>query len=516
MSTTSHSPFAQSVANTRRTGTPSTSLVAQSRAARLNERDQTEDRQGAQDYLNKYTNFLGCRKIRSLSLGSSSLPGLLLQDLGSDLPITDYIHTTDLGTEVRFLQRALAYFLQCTGGISNDVYDHVGAVGCDIVRTGDATDGSSILNFRLAKNNGLQEEDVKFMGVLLGLLETDPKNHPSDDIERLALRHLLVRVNNDVNKMYKRIWNSPISMPKCFFGMKKLDERYEEYESQELHCLGLNRRVVLRECDRKPHLVSRTEIAKISMAEISVDVSTCSDHLLRLHKASQAARRLLRSRNPSEIRNELRRLLECFRMAHNPASFCSIKEEELIKNFPLVLTDIAGPLMQLEVISGFLGRYRSQLTDTNANVAVKFFALTAPRSPTILIKGKSMSRLTHCEMQVLDYYLFQRRPSDQPKGTRTRIGKFIGISKDCCPLCSIIMGILSGVFVVDGSHNNLSVWWSLPVFLFSEDGLFSQHRALFFQVVACWADEHGYRPDSCSQLKAITHNAHRIEGTRQQ
>ncbi|GJC99537.1 hypothetical protein ColKHC_08363 [Colletotrichum higginsianum] len=102
-------------------------------------------------------------------------------------------------------------------------------------------------------------------------------------------------------------------------------------------------------------------------------------------------------------------------------------------------------------------------------------------------------------MQVLDHYLLQRRPDNQLQGTRTRVGKFIGISKVCCPLCSIVMWTLTGVFAVDGSHDDLSVWWTLPLFLFCEDGLFSEHRRCFFRVVAHWADKHGYQPNSAWQ-----------------
>ncbi|OHW92558.1 hypothetical protein CSPAE12_08926 [Colletotrichum incanum] len=361
----------------------------------------TEDKREAQELLNTYTNFLGGKKTRLLFCESSKLPRLLLRDSADDLPIPNFFHTADLGAEVRSLQTGLAYFLQVTSGVSNDAYDHVGAVGCDVVQKGDGSDGGATLNFRLAKNNGLHEEDVKFMGILLGLLEMQSGNVFSDVVETLALRHLLVRVNHDVNVVYKRVWNNPGLKSKALIRPKTTDERYgrdyiivltwllDKYEPQELHCLGINRRIVIRECGRKS-THGTTEIAKVPMAKIVADSSLRSVHLLQLHQASQAACRLLHNRIASEIRNGLRSLLEYFRKAGLSTGLCSTKEEELIRIFPFVLTDIAEPLLQLGVITGFLGRYRSQLADANAEVAVRFFSLTAPRNPTVMVKDNQL------------------------------------------------------------------------------------------------------------------------------
>ncbi|KAJ0159260.1 hypothetical protein CTA2_10035 [Colletotrichum tanaceti] len=272
----------------------------------------------------------------------------------------------------------------------------------------------------------------------------------------------------------------------------------EEYEPEELHRLGVGRRIVIRKGGaQSTH--GTTEIAQISMDQIVQDSSLSSTHLVRLHRASLAAVRLLRNRIAGDIRDGLRRLLECLRWSSSkPPSLCGIKEEELIQSFPSVLTCIAEPLTHLEVIAGFLPRYhRSRHADEDGAKAddVRFFALAAPDNPAIRGRGRAMSRLTHCEMQVLDCYLLQSRPDNQLQGARrTRVGRFIGISKVCCPLCSIVMWTLTGVFAVDGSHDDLSVWWTLPLFLFCEDGLFREHRRCFFRVVAYWADKHGYQP----------------------
>ncbi|TQN73880.1 hypothetical protein CSHISOI_01569 [Colletotrichum shisoi] len=492
-----HASFARQVETPRKVDAPLTSLVAHNRT----------------NLLNEYTKFLGSPKTRVLFREASKLPELQFRDFVGDLPAPAFIRTTDLGAEIESLQRALAYFLQTVSGVSNGVFDHVGAVGCDVVQKGDGGDRKSTLNFRLAKNKGLQEEDFKFFGILLDVLKGASRDVPFDEVERLSLRHPLVRINYDVNRIYKQTRENTGSRPKPCLGTKTTDKRsgrdymtvltwlLEEYEPEELHCLVVNRRIVIRQCGaQSTH--GTTEIARISVGQIMPDSSLSSTHLLLLHRASQAAVRLLRNRIASDIRDGLRRLLECLRSSSKPPNLCGVKEEELIQSFPSVLTCIAEPLTHLEVIVGFLPRYyRSQHAedDDGAKVNVRLFALAAPNNPVIPGRGKAMSSLTHCEMQILDHYLLQRRPDNQLQGTRTRVGKFIGISKDCCPLCSIVMWMLTGVFAVDGSHDDLSVWWTLPFFLFREDGLFSEHRRCFFRVVAHWADKHGYRPNNAWQ-----------------
>ncbi|OBR04893.1 hypothetical protein CH63R_11596 [Colletotrichum higginsianum IMI 349063] len=515
MPTTRHASFARQVETPQKVDTLSTSLVAHNRTAKLNRLSRPEDKLTAQSLLNEYTKFLGSPKTRVLFREASKLPELQFRDFVSDLPAPAFIRTTDLGAEIESLQRALAYFSQTVSGVPNGVFDHVGAVGCDVVQKGDGSDRKSTLNLRLAKNKGIQEEDFKFFGILLGLLNGTSRNVPSDEVERLSLRHPLVRINYDVNRIYKQTRENTGSSPKPCLGTKTTDKRsgkdymtvltwlLEEYEPEELHCLGMNRRIVIRKCGaQSTH--GTTEIAQISVGQIMPDSSLSSTHLLRLHRASQAAVRLLRNQIASDIRDGLRRLLECLQSSNKPPNLCGVKEEELIQSFPSVLTCIAEPLTHLEVIAGFLPRYyRSRHADDDDDggpkVDVRFFALTAPNNQVIHGRGKAMSRLTHCEMQVLDHYLLQRRPDNQLQGTRTLVGKFIGISKVCCPLCSIVMWTLTGVFAVDGSHDDLSVWWTLPLFLFCEDGLFSEHRRCFFRVVAHWADKHGYQPNSAWQ-----------------
>ncbi|KXH34779.1 hypothetical protein CSAL01_00360 [Colletotrichum salicis] len=147
----------------------------------------------------EYLNFFTGEGIKGLLRTSGIIISdgfKLLQDVAESLLAPTLITTHKLGKDMEDLnstQKALAYFLQTTSGISNEVFYHVGAVGCDV-------DGSELLkvqtiNFRLAKNKGLCEKDLDFMKILQDLMNgPDVLAH----VEPLALKHVTVRILQDV------------------------------------------------------------------------------------------------------------------------------------------------------------------------------------------------------------------------------------------------------------------------------------------------------------------------------
>ncbi|KAG7077609.1 hypothetical protein JMJ76_0014854 [Colletotrichum scovillei] len=120
----------------------------------------------------------------------------LLQDVARSLPTPTFISTHELGEDMKDInstQKALAYFLQTTSGVKNRVYDHVGAVGCDVDE--DELQKARIINFRLAKNRGLTEEDIEFMKTLKDLMNGTTS---LANVELLALKHIAARVLHEV------------------------------------------------------------------------------------------------------------------------------------------------------------------------------------------------------------------------------------------------------------------------------------------------------------------------------
>ncbi|KAK1725733.1 uncharacterized protein BDZ83DRAFT_651157 [Colletotrichum acutatum] len=116
----------------------------------------------------------------------------LLQDVTRSLPIPTFIGTHELGDDMKDInsaQKALAYFLQTSSG----VYYHVGAVSCDVDE--DEFQKARTINFRLAKNHDLTEEDIEFMKILEDLMNGKIS---LANVESLALKHVVARAQHEV------------------------------------------------------------------------------------------------------------------------------------------------------------------------------------------------------------------------------------------------------------------------------------------------------------------------------
>ncbi|KAK1638451.1 hypothetical protein BDP81DRAFT_516278 [Colletotrichum phormii] len=391
---------------------------------KLAKRDDTgalEIRDSAGKSVLEYLNFFTGEGIKGLlrTSGIMSDGFKLLQDVAKSLPTPTLISTHKLGKDMKDLnptQNSLAYFLQTTSGISNEVFYHAGAVGCDV-------DDSELLkvqtiNFRLAKNKGLCEKDLKFMKILQDLMNGhDVLAH----VEPLALKHVTVRILHDVRiecqglqTILRRL--APHGVAGQAFGkdsLEVLDWLANVQKAKELHRSDKQRKA------RPLNCVLETADQFTEEAIPRADHLVTNDLNPGLYETSQALRRLWNNRESKQVEDEIREFLE---LTGSRRTFLDLKTKKLSQCFYSILKIIADPLLNLDIISGFLPKYRCKHILRKINIKLR--PLAAPCSPVVPTIQGPMLRLKHCEMQVLDYYLLRKRPEDEARAITSRIDLF--------------------------------------------------------------------------------------------
>ncbi|KXH50205.1 hypothetical protein CSIM01_07429 [Colletotrichum simmondsii] len=331
----------------------------------------------------------------------------MLQDVARSLPIPSFISTHELGEDMKDInstQKALAYFLQTTSGVKNQVYYHVGAVGCDVDE--DELQKARIFNFRLAKNHGLTEEDIEFMKTLKDLMNG---NTLLANVELLALKHVVAWVQHEVEIECQGLQ----SLLRLLATHSVADQLLGKDSLEVLNWLSKIQKAKeppqRSDGQRKANPLKRAWESADQITEDAINPLVTNESIPGLHQASKAACRLFEGRGREQaedkIRGEIRGFLE---LTGTRRKLLDLTTQKLSRCFSSILSVIAEPLVNLKTISKFLPEHRQKFLPMN--ISVEFHPLAAPCSPEVPTTQGPMLRLTHCEMQVLDYYILQRRP----------------------------------------------------------------------------------------------------------
>ncbi|KAG7058958.1 hypothetical protein JMJ77_0006327 [Colletotrichum scovillei] len=346
----------------------------------------------------------------------------LLQDVARSLPTPTFISTHELGEDMKDInstQKALAYFLQTTSGVKNRVYDHVGAVGCDVDE--DELQKARIINFRLAKNRGLTEEDIEFMKTLKDLMNGTTS---LANVELLALKHIAARVLHEVELECQGLQ----SLLRHLATHSGADQPFGEDSLQVLNWLVRLHKAKeppqRSDGQRKANPLKRArEYTDQITEEDAIHPQVTHESIPGLRQASEASCRLFDRRGceqaEADIRGEIRGFLK---LTGTRRKLLDPTTQKLTRCFYSILGIIAEPLINLKTISKFLLEHRQKCLPMS--ISVEFHPIAAPCSPEVPTTHGPTLRLMHCEMQILDYYILQRRPKNGGQAMKSRIDSF--------------------------------------------------------------------------------------------